>query len=562
MKRIVLLLVLFIAVLQACNKKHQIERPKIVIGLVIDQMRWDYLYRFYDLYGNDGFKRLMKGGFKCQNTMISYLPAYTAPGHTCIYTGSVPAIHGIAGNNWIDNQTGLGSYCVDDATVHLYGDKTNTPSMSPSTLLTTTVTDELRLATNLKSRVYGVAIKDRGSILPAGHLANAAYWYNDKTGQFTTSTYYPNPNPAWLQAFNKRKSGDSLVKLGWHLLKPANAYDQSTTDATNYEKGFKGEKTPVFPHVFDSLADSDRYSVLKSIPAGNSFSFMMAKACITGEKLGKGKESDFITISLSSTDYAGHQFGPNSIEMEDMFLRLDRDIALFLKFLDRTYGCDNYLMFLTADHGGTHNAEFLQDKDIPAGVLGANIAGDLNTYLLKEYKVKRETKINKKTKLPEPVNDQIVKGIVNYQVFLDDTIISHFKLDREKIKTSIIQWLKKKPEVSFAIDLENIDKTVLPEPIHSMVANGYYYKRCGTIQFILNPAWYENGGRTSGATHGTWNPYDTHIPLLWYGWHIPKGETYSVVNMTDIAPTVSALLHIQMPNGCVGKPIQEIFKRH
>ena len=214
MKKFALVIILFSVVLSACVQQQPvtINRPKIVVGLVIDQMRWDYLYRYYELYGNEGFKRLMGDGFNCQNTSINYLPTFTAPGHTCIYTGSVPSIHGIAGNNWINNKTGQSCYCVDDSNMHLAGDETKAPSMSPNNLLVTTITDELRLATNLRSRVYGVALKDRGSILPAGHLANAAYWYNDKTGNFTTSTYYPNQNPAWLQAFNKRRTGDSMVK--------------------------------------------------------------------------------------------------------------------------------------------------------------------------------------------------------------------------------------------------------------------------------------------------------------------------------------------------------------
>ncbi len=401
MKRSSLFIVLLIVGFSSCvHKPKVVDRPKIVIGLVIDQMRWDYLYRYYERYGNDGFKKLLKRGYNCQNTSVNYMPANTGPGHTCIYTGSVPSLHGIAGNNWIDNLTGEGVYCVDDKNVHLVGDKSGAPSFSPANMLTTTITDELRLATNQKSRVYGVAIKDRGAVLPAGHLANAAYWYSDKTGTFTTSTYYPNQNPAWLQAFNKRKAGDSLVKQGWKLLYSPDIYDQSTVDANNYEKAFKGEKAPVFPHVFDSLGDTDRYAILKSIPAGNTYSIMMAKACIDGEHLGMNKDvTDFLALSLSSTDYIGHQFAPNSIEMEDCYLRLDQDIASFLKYLDARFGKSGYLLFLTADHGGAHNASYLSDLDIPAGVLYVNLAGDLNAYLKVQFGA-----------------DSIVRGIVNYQV--------------------------------------------------------------------------------------------------------------------------------------------------
>jgi predicted AlkP superfamily pyrophosphatase or phosphodiesterase len=536
------LFILSLTFLNSCVKKQStVQRPKIVIGLVVDQMRWDYLYRYYNLYGNGGFRRLLKEGYNCQNTSVNYLPANTAPGHSCIYTGSVPSITGISGNNWIDNQTGTNCYCVDDSKVHLVGDETKATSMSPAALLTTTITDELRLATNLKSRVYGVAIKDRGSILPAGHLANAAYWYNDKTGNFTTSTYYANQNPGWLKAFNQRKAGDSLVKSGWKLLYNFDQYGQSAVDANNYEKAYPGEKAPVFPHLFDTLVEADRYSVLKSIPAGNTYSIMMAKACLEGEKLGMGADADFLALSLSATDYIGHQFGPNSIEIEDCYLRLDQELAAFLNYLDHRYGKDGYLFFLTADHGGAHNASYLSDLDIPAGVFYINVAADLNSYLKQQFGA-----------------DSIVNGILNYQVFLNNSLIAHANLDRDKIKQLICAWMNKRPEVSYAIDMENMERTPVPEPIHNMAINGFNKIRSGVIQIILNPGWYDNGGKQTGTTHGSWNPYDTHIPLIWLGWHIPKGATNRPINMTDISPTIAALLHIQSPNGCVGTPILEI----
>jgi predicted AlkP superfamily pyrophosphatase or phosphodiesterase len=551
MRGLKLIIVMLIVGFSSCvQHSAPNNRPKLVIGLVIDQMRWDYLYRYADLYGNDGFKRLMREGFNCQNTFINYLPSYTGPGHACIYTGSVPAIHGITGNNWIEVKTCNSVYCVDDKTVHQAGDESKAACYSPVNLLTTTITDELKLATNLRSRVYGVALKDRSSILPAGHLANAAYWYSDRTGTFTTSSYYPNQNPAWLQAFNKRRAGDSMVKLGWKLLYSADKYVQSTVDANVYEKGFKGEKAPVFPHVFDTMAEEDRYNVLKSIPAGNTYSIMMARACIEGENLGMGKETDFLALSLSSTDYIGHQFAPNSIEVEDCYLRLDNDIASLLGYLDSRYGKDNYLLFLTADHGGAHNATYLSDMDVPAGVQDVHMKPDLNTYLMGMFG-----------------KDRLVLDIVNDQVFLNDSFLTRpgttgtaSNPDREKVKQAVMQWLGKRPEVAYVTDMEDMEKTPLPEPIKQMVINGYNPNRCGVLHFILTPGWYDMGGKTTGSTHGSWNPYDTHIPLLWYGWHVKKGETYNQLNMTDISATLAAMLHIQMPNGCIGKPITEITK--
>jgi predicted AlkP superfamily pyrophosphatase or phosphodiesterase len=550
MKRILSLFLVLVVVFASCKHSnkyggggHGIARPKLIVGIVIDQMRWDYLYRYYNRYGEGGFKRLINGGFSCENTMLPYIPANTAPGHTCIYTGSVPSIHGIAGNNWVDNLTGASWYCVDDNLVHQVGDTTNAPSMSPRTLLVTTITDELRLATNQKSRVYGIAIKDRGAILPGGHLANGAYWYNDKTGNFVTSSYYPNQSPGWLTAFNKRKVGDSLTKLNWKLLYDASTYDQSTTDATNYEKGFKGEKAPVFPHIADTLSDTDRYSMIKTMPAGNAFTLQMARACMQGEHLGHGQDADFLAVSLSSTDYAGHQFGPNAMELEDMYLRLDKEIADFLSYLDAKVGKGDYLLFMSADHGAAHNATYLSDLDVPAGVFYVNVISDLNTYLKGKFG-----------------KDSLIANTQNYQLYLNNNLISSANLDRDKIKVSIAEWLNKRPEVAYVIDMENMDKTPVPEPIRTMTINGYNKMRSGSIQVILNPGWYDYGGKTTGTVHGTWQPYDTHIPLLWYGWHVKKGVSHETVYMTDISATLAAFLHIQMPNGCIGHVITDVIE--
>lgn len=520
-----------------------VKRPKLVVGMVVDQMRWDYLYRFQSHYGEKGFRRLLKDGFSCENTMINYLPSFTAPGHATIYTGSVPAIHGITGNDWINNSTGKSMYCVADTGVSMAGEDPKKGSMSPANLLTTTITDELRLATNFRSKVYGIALKDRGSILPAGHLANAAYWYNDKTGRFTTSNYYKDQNMAWLQAFNDRNTGDSLLKLNWPLLYPDAEYTESTADDNNYERAYKGAQKPVFPHRFDSLSDKERRSILKGTPAGNTYTILMAEACIKGAQLGMSKETDFLAVSLSSTDYVGHQFGPNSLEVEDMYLRLDRDIAAFLDYLDKTIGAGNYLFFLSADHGAAHNPAFLTDNHIPAGVSGINYAKELNSHLASVLH-----------------KDSLVLAFENYQVYLNNAMISKSALDRNKLKEAITEWLDSRPEVATVVDLEASGNTNLPEPIKTMVINGYYKARSGAIQVIMHPGWFSGEGHATGTTHGTWNAYDTHIPLLWYGWHIPTGATNTLVNMTDIAATLAALLHIQMPNGCIGKPVPEFVK--
>ena len=511
-------------------------RPKVVIGIVVDQMRYDYLYKFNSLYSENGFKRLLSGGFVCQNTMVNYLPSHTAPGHSSIYTGSVPSIHGIPGNAFIENTDGLLHDACEDKTVDLIG-STKKGSSSPRNLLVTTVGDELRIATNMKSRTFSVALKNRGSVFPGGHLAKS-YWYDNDLGAFSTSTYYEKSLPNWLVAFNARHSDDTLMKYGWNL--GFSDYSLSTEDNNSYEEPFYKEKSPVFPHTFDKMSDKERHETFCMTPFGNTYTIMMARAMIEGEKIGKGPNTDFLSVSFSSPDELAHQYGCNSVEIQDMMLKLDRDIAGFLSYLDITYGKGNYLLFLTADHGGSHNQQFLKDNNIPAGVFEKNSVQDVNQYLKGKFGV-----------------DSLVIAFPNYyQFFLNNPLLAKGTISRAAVRQSIIEWALDKPEVLYAIDLYNISTSNVPTKIKEMVMNGYNRRRGGDVQLILDPAWYEYAGKTKGNTHGTWSPADTHIPLIFYGWGVKAGESTVEVYTTDIAPTISGLLHIQMPNGCIGKPIQ------
>ena len=537
MKKLLLFLVIFASFAVHGQTAKTVSRPKVVVGLVVDQMRWDYLYKFYHLYGDNGFKRLLNNGYSCQNTMVNYLPSHTAPGHTGIYTGSVPYIHGIAGNAFIENSDGLLHDACEDKNVDLLGsDKKG--SSSPKNLLATTMGDELRLSTGFKSRVFSIAIKNRGSIFPGGRLANAAYWYDDDQGCFTTSTYYMQSLPDWLVKFNKENADEDLIKYGWNL-KPGD-YSLCTPDQTEYEESIVKGAPPVFPYDFSKMESSARNDAFCKTPFGNTYTIMMARACIQAEKIGKGPHTDMLCVSFSSPDELAHQYGMNSVEMQDMMVKLDQDLAGFLSFLDQEYGAGNYLMFLTADHGGSHNQKFLTDINVPAGVFPKTTVKDLNAMLKNKFG-----------------QDSLVIGFTNYyQVFLNNPLLARITLSRPAIRQAIMDWFLEKPEVLSAVDLYNISGSNLPTRIKEMVMNGYNRRRGGDVQVILNPAWYEYAGKTKGNTHGTWSPADTHIPLLFFGWGVKKGETTSEHYTTDIAPTICAMLHIQMPNGCVGKPIQ------
>lgn len=525
--------------------QNQPERPKLVVGLMVDQMRWDYLYRFADRYGKGGFKRLLDDGFTCQNTYINYIPTYTAIGHSSVYTGSVPSIHGIAGNDWIMEQTGESMYCTQDTSVTGVGTTEKEGKQSPRNLLTSTVTDQLRLASNFKSKVIGIALKDRGGILPAGHFANAAYWFESKSGNWISSNFYMDQLPKWVQDFNNKKLADKYLKQDWNTLYDISTYTSSIADDNVYEGKWAGEDKPTFPHLTSKLMKDEGYELIKTTPYGNQLTLDLAKAAIENEKMGNNptKNTDFLCVSLSSTDYVGHRYSLSAIEIEDTYLRLDQQLEEFFNYLDKTVGQGNYTLFLTADHGASYNSRYFMDMKGNGGYFfSRQVMKDLDEALNAKFGV---------TKL--------VKSLMNYQVHLNYPLIEKFNLDVDKVKEEIIKVLKKEEGVAYVVDVEKGDNMAIPQPIRERIINGYNMKRSGVIQIVLEPQWYDGSPRSTGTTHGTWTPYDSHIPLIFMGWGIKPGVSNRVVNMTDIAPTISSLLHITEPNGNIGKPILEVL---
>ncbi|MCA6488193.1 MAG: alkaline phosphatase family protein [Chitinophagaceae bacterium] len=537
---------LFFAVLigraqKPVKESSAISHPKLVVGIVVDQMRWDYLTRYYPLFqANGGFRRMLGDGFSFDNTQIPYVPTVTACGHTCVYTGSIPALHGIVGNNWWDNRLQKGMYCSEDKSVKGVGSKTEEDGqMSPKNMLTTTVCDELRLASNFASKVIGIAIKDRGAILPAGHSANAAYWYESKTGNFISSTYYMNELPGWVQQFNGRKLPDSLYRLGWKTALPAATYSLfSSADDKAYESKPFGKEALGFPYDLSKFVGKD-YSKISSTPWGNTLTAEMAKAAVLAEKLGQGSATDFLAVSFSSPDYIGHSFGPNSWENADDYVRLDQELGKFFQFLDAQLGAKSYTVFLTADHAVAHIPGYLKENRIPGGLLDmSGIMKDMNLQIKQRYGI-----------------DNAIASIMNEQVYLSRKRLDTSKADVVEIKNFIVQYLLKEENITHAFSSDDVLITPLPKVIREMYANGFHPSRSGDVSFIPKPGYFIGG--STGTTHGSPFQYDTHIPLLWYGWGIKKGSSNKMVYMTDIAPTVAALLRIQAPNGNVGNVLDD-----
>ncbi len=538
---IALLLQGFCAFAQNGNIKT-IERPKLVVGIVIDQMRWDYLYRYYDKYTEGGFKRIINQGFSCENTRINYMPAFTAVGHASIFTGTVPSIHGIAGNDWFDQETQKLIYCTTDKTVQSVGVSGKSGQMSPRNLLVTSITDEIRIASNFHSKVVGISLKDRAAILPVGHNPTAAFWLDDASGNFITSSYYMSTLPEWVREFNSKKYIESYISQGWNTLLPLNQYTESTADNTPWEGNLAGSLQPVFPYDLQKAYQLNRSS-FRQTPFGNTLTFQFAMAAVDGYQLGQGKYTDVLAVNCASTDYAGHLTGINSIEIEDVYLRIDRDLAAFFSFLDERIGAGNYLVFVTADHGAANAEGFMTENKMPSGILSGSIHADLEHLLDSIFQ-----------------KSNLILGVENFQVTFNQDRIDSLGLDKNHIREITVDYLEKLEGIQFVVDQDQISNYSVPSLIKEMMINGYNRQRSGSIMMIPMAGWLPEES-AKGTTHGVWNPYDTHIPLVFMGWSIPHGATYREVYMTDIASTLAALLHVQMPNGNIGKPIIEILEK-
>jgi predicted AlkP superfamily pyrophosphatase or phosphodiesterase len=514
-------------------------KPKLIVGIVIDQMRYDYLAKYYNKFSENGFKKLLTQGFNCKNTNYNYAPTYTGPGHASIYTGTTPSFHGIIGNDWFVRDTGRVIYVTDDPTVQTVGSaSTKAGKMSPHNMLASTIGDELRLYSNLKSKVISVSLKDRAAILPGGHLSNGSYWFDSGSGNFITSTFYKKELPQWVTDFNAQHLSDKYLSQPWNTLLPIEQYTESAEDDNHYEGLYKGETKPVFPHNLPAMFSKTDYEVLLSTPFGNTIVKDIALAALKSENLGKGDNTDFLAISFSSTDYIGHMMGPQSIELEDTYLRLDRDLAEIITYLEKIYGKDNFLLFLTADHAVAYVPQELMDLKMNAGYFSYKSFSDsLKGYLYKMYS-----------------DSSLISCIINGQIYLNRTMIKRRNIILKNIQDDIVSFSLTFKGVANAYTSYQLNGETLRNKSAELMQNGFYLKRSGDIALLLEPAWLDDYSHT-GTSHGTTYSYDTHVPLLWYGWNIKPGNKSKPVDITDIAVTIASLLNIMPPNACIGNPI-------
>jgi len=544
MKKIVTVLFLILFSAGPMLAQSESSKPKLVVGIIVDQMRQEYLYRFADRYTEGGFKRMMKDGFMMKNGHYNYIPTYTGPGHTSVYTGTTPATHGIIGNDWYVKSLDKMIYCAEDSTVANVGGTPESGQISPRNMLVTTITDELRMSTQNRAKVVGVAIKDRGASLPAGHLGDA-YWYDGENGEFMTSTYYTETLPKWVLDFNAKKLPDTYLSQTWNTLYPIETYKASIADDNEFEGIFTGLDAPTFPYDLSALREKNGgLGLISSTPFGNTLTLDFALAALEGEQMGMGNETDFLALSFSSPDYVGHRFGPQSKEIEDTYLRLDKEMERLLNYLDEKYGKDQYVVFLSADHAVAEVATHMISEKVPAGNLRTSVVGtELLNYISAKYG-----------------EGNWIKNSSNGQLFLNHELIDEKKLNQEAFENEIAQFLLKFDGIKEVYTGTAMRTREFTSGRAHLLQMGYNHKSSGDILMILEPGWLTGGAR--GTSHGTGFTYDTNVPILFYGWNVPAGESSRYATITDIAPTLSMMLNIKLPNGATGQPILEITDKN
>ena len=538
----VLIFYLLFAVSINANQNEE-QKPKLVVAIVVDQMRYDFLENLSHRFSENGFNRLINEGYNCKNNFFNYVPTVTAPGHSSISTGSTPMTHGIVGNNWYDREQNKSVYCTDDARYDNIGGDDYSGNKSPNNLLVETFAD-INKSYNKDSKTVSVAIKDRGSILMGGKSADAAYWYYGKErAQWITSTYYMNDLPAWVENFNLEDNLEKYLEE-WVPLYDISTYDNFEIDSNNFEKLFKGKDNSAFPYDTKSLMKhNDCFDMIKETPYGNEMTTDFAINAIINENLGKRGVTDVITIGYSSTDYVGHNFGVASVETQDTYIRLDKEIEKLLLFLDNELGENQYTLFLTGDHGVLEIPAFLTSSGINASAVSENdLAKEVVKQLYQVFKVEVS---------------RLIDDIDNNQIYLNDDSIIDLGLDKNKVIDELIRILKSFEFISdvhsanFILNSKNLDG------YQKLIQNGFHQNRSGDVALILKPNVIFYDGK--GTTHGSGYNYDTHVPLIFYGCGIKHGETFEITEIPDIAPTISKLLGQKMKNS-TGKPLDFIFE--
>jgi len=517
------------------------DKPQLIIGIVVESMRYDYIHRYWDNFGEGGFRRLIGEGALCRNANYNYMLTQTSPGYATIATGCEPIVHGIVSDAWYVQLQEKNIGAAFDEKEKLIGAETEKGNYSPRNILTTTFTDEMKLFSNNRSKVFTVSLNPTTAVLPAGHIADAAYWFDDASGLWVTSSYYADSLPAWVNEFNGKKFPDMYIEKDWLPLLPSEKYRAGSERGQSKNAGFSGDNV-LGKKINSLLKRTKHYSKLKSNPAGNSLVKDFCVNAIVNEQLGQDDDTDYLSIAFSASADVSSACGPNSVELEDLYIRLDRDLEHFLQFIDETVGRNNVLIYLTSDHGTSYNPAMLQANNIPAGTFNADRAVMLlGTYLNAKYD-----------------KGKWVSAYHNNQIYLNHNLIETAGMKVQDFENVVCDFMLQFSGVANAISASTLKSTTFTDGIMRQMQNSFNPKRSGDVIICLEPGWIAQGSGVSSANSG-YN-YDTHVPLIWYGWKIKRTRLNQNIDIRDIAPTIANFLDIPFPNGTTGSVIEGLVQ--
>ena len=541
---VLLSLLLVVAPLGAQPKKPAPPKIKLVLGIVIDQFRYDYLTRFEDQFGEGGFKRFLNGGAVFSNAHYPYTPTVTACGHAVFMSGAAPNENGIIANEWWDRETGKRITSVSDPNTKLLGGREATGA-SPHRFLSSTIGDQLKLITNGQSKVIGISLKDRAAILPAGKKPNGAYWYDLSTGKIVSSTYYFPDLPAWVKQFNQENAADKYFGKKWEKLLPEAAYARSLPDDSPFEKWAYGK---TFPHTITGGEDkpgSKFYGQFEATPFANEMLVKLAQAAIENEQLGADDVTDVLTVSFSANDILGHYLGPNSPEAQDITLRTDRMLADFLTFVDKKVGLQNTLIAFTADHGVAPVPEHAQTLGMGGRMEVKEVTDAINNALSKQFG-----------------EEKWVLAFPYGNVYLDYAAMERRKVSHETAERVASEAIKRLKGIAECFTRTEILNGQLPRTrVANSVALGFNTERNGDLVAIPKPFWMFGEASPLATTHGSPYSYDTHVPVIFYGAGVKAGMFTTVSSPLDIAPTLAAILKLEPPSNAVGQILGEAIRK-
>jgi len=498
------------------------KKPKLIVAVVVDQFRYDYLLRFRDGY-TSGFKRILEQGAVFDDAHHIHYPTVTAIGHSTVLTGATPSFSGIVGNDWYDRETGKRVTSVSDPNTKLLGADTSAAGSSPRRLIVSTVGDEIKMS-GQTSKVIGISIKDRAAILPAGHMADGAYWFDDRSGHWVTSSYYMENLPAWVVRVNEAKPAAKTVNGKWF---PVDA---------------KAGSAKPFCAMGAATGDTPRCRSIEASPWGNELIEDFAEQALLGEKLGRHQGTDVLAVSFSANDYVGHAKGPDSPEVRDLSLRTDRLLGKLLNALDRDVGLSNVVFVMTGDHGVVPVPEVNEARHMPGGRLSEPaLSKAMEDALAAKYGA-----------------GKWITTTVGTVPYLNTALIESKKLDEAEVERTAADAARATPHVFRVYTREQILRgQVAEDSVTAAVRNGLYPSRSGDIFVIQEPGYlYEAGG----TSHGTPFNYDTHVPVIFMGQGIKPGHYYEKIAVNDIAPTLAAIAEVAQPNGSVGRVLQEMWQ--